>query len=98
MAGNILYFVVFAGMFALMMRFGCGAHVMGHRAKREDSSLNEPRDAAGNISPIQGGKGTDPVCGMSVNQAQAKSAVYQGHAYYFCSQACREKFEADPMS
>ena len=67
MMENILYFVFFAGMFALMMRFGCGAHVMGHHGNHVDSM-------------------------------QAKSAVYRGHAYYFCSPACREKFEAAPSS
>lgn len=98
MAANILYFVIFAGMFALMMRFGCGAHVMGHRGKHENSSSNRTRDAAENIGPNQSSHETDPVCGMSVNNAQAKSAVYDGQAYYFCSPACRDKFETNPVS
>lgn len=32
-----LYFLMWAGAFALMMRYGCGAHVMGHRHKHEGS-------------------------------------------------------------
>jgi hypothetical protein len=28
--GLLLYLLFFAGFFFLMMRFGCGAHVMGH--------------------------------------------------------------------
>ena len=40
----------------------------------------------------------DPVCGMTVRTAGAKSAVYDGHAYFFCSQDCRAKFEASPAS
>lgn len=28
--GTLLYFAVFAGLFFLMMRFGCGSHVTGH--------------------------------------------------------------------
>ena len=28
--GMVLYLLLFAGFFAVMMRFGCGAHVMGH--------------------------------------------------------------------
>ena len=28
--GNILYFLLWAGVFFFMMRFGCGAHIMGH--------------------------------------------------------------------
>ncbi|MEP7313096.1 MAG: YHS domain-containing protein [Pseudomonadota bacterium] len=33
---------------------------------------------------------------MSVLTAEATSTLHTGHAYYFCSQACREKFEAEP--
>jgi hypothetical protein len=27
---SLLYFLLSAGLFFVMMRFGCGAHVMGH--------------------------------------------------------------------
>ena len=97
MAANILYFVFFAGVFALMMRFGCGAHVMGHRAKHENSPLNGPSDATENESAIHGGQETDPVCRMIINKGQGKSAVWEDHAYYFCSPACRDKFETNPV-
>jgi len=38
----------------------------------------------------------DPVCGMTVSPDEARSAVHQGRTYYFCSDACRSKFVADP--
>ena len=39
----------------------------------------------------------DPVCGMEVSRTTAiDEFVYQGKAYYFCSGACREAFEAEP--
>jgi YHS domain-containing protein len=79
-----------------MMRFGCGAHVMGHRGKHDASSKESSGASA--IAPHQPFQSTDPVCGMSVDIAWAKSAVHDGHAYYFCSQACREKFEAEPAN
>jgi Cu(I)/Ag(I) efflux system membrane fusion protein len=45
--------------------------------------------------------GTDHVCGMTVDQAVARSAKhlseYQGKTYYFCSSACKKKFETDPV-
>jgi Cu+-exporting ATPase len=39
----------------------------------------------------------DPVCGMTVNPANAKH-VYEhvGESYYFCCAGCVEKFKADP--
>src|SRR5207253_2546864 len=41
----------------------------------------------------------DPVCGMSVDPGSAKhSAEYGGHTYCFCSQGCKTKFVADPVS
>lgn len=98
MMENILYFVFFAGLFAFMMRFGCGVHVMGHHGKNDDVSSNEQGETPANMSRNQTSQQTDPVCGMSVDPAQAKSAVYRGHAYYFCSPACREKFEVAPSS
>lgn len=39
----------------------------------------------------------DPVCGMDVNPATAAGeSTHEGKQYYFCSSACRAKFEADP--
>ena len=39
----------------------------------------------------------DPVCGMTVRTgATARSAVHDGHTYYFCSEGCRTRFAADP--
>jgi P-type Cu+ transporter len=38
----------------------------------------------------------DPVCGMTVDPAKARSATHAGQTYYFCSEGCRTKFTADP--
>jgi P-type Cu+ transporter len=58
-------------------------------------------DHQSNLAPAHAGHeptpAVDPVCGMSVNRESAKYRLsYQGHAYYFCGQRCRERFEADP--
>jgi len=40
----------------------------------------------------------DPVCGMTVDPAQAAgSFTHEGIAYHFCSTHCLEKFRADPV-
>ncbi|HZQ73823.1 MAG TPA: heavy metal translocating P-type ATPase [Burkholderiales bacterium] len=40
---------------------------------------------------------TDPVCGMTVEPAQAAARLdYKGQAYYFCSQHCLRAFRAAP--
>ncbi len=39
----------------------------------------------------------DPVCGMTIDADKAAGNVeYQGETYYFCSNSCKEKFEANP--
>jgi uncharacterized protein len=39
---------------------------------------------------------TDPVCGMTVDRSKALSAEYGGRTFYFCSEHCRQQFEAGP--
>ena len=90
---SLIYFLVIAGLFLFMMRFGCGAHVMGH-GHRHGGSGHSGHDSQ--KDPPAGA--TDPVCGMTVETASAKSSLYQGRAYYFCSPACRDKFEASPQA
>ena len=42
---------------------------------------------------------TDPVCGMTVDPAQAQeTAAYQSRTFYFCGASCRRKFAADPAA
>jgi L-lactate dehydrogenase len=39
----------------------------------------------------------DPVCGMQVNEHQAKHQMqYRDKTYYFCAQRCKASFEQDP--
>jgi P-type Cu+ transporter len=39
----------------------------------------------------------DVVCGMQVDPAKAAgSSQVGGKTYYFCSKACKTKFDADP--
>lgn len=41
--------------------------------------------------------GLDPVCGMEVNPVSAEAqSEYAGVTFYFCSQECRTKFDAEP--
>ena len=59
---------------------------------------NHPHAQSGNV-----GEAThfekDPVCGMNVDPGSAEhSAEYGGRTHYFCSQGCKTKFVADPVS
>lgn len=77
-------FLLFALFFFLLMRYGCGSHMMhGH----------------GNHGGDHGGKDTkhiDPVCDMEVKAEQGYGKMYQGALYRFCSKSCLDKFDNDP--
>ena len=50
---------------------------------------NELKQAIGSV--------IDPVCGMQVDPARARtSRVHEGKQYFFCCNSCAEKFAADP--
>lgn len=73
-------------LFVVMMRYGCGAHVMGGHGHHGHHGREGGTDEH------------DPVCGMAVSPtASSAASVHQGRTYYFCSRNCREKFEADPQ-
>jgi len=38
----------------------------------------------------------DPVCQMSISEAQVTTAQYNGQTYYFCSDQCKQLFLANP--
>jgi YHS domain-containing protein len=38
----------------------------------------------------------DPVCGMEVDTETAVRLEHGSHVHYFCAEACRAKFVADP--
>lgn len=85
---GLLSLLVFAGLFFLMMRYGCGAHMAhgghgGHAGHDSHSTNNE-------------GKHTDPVCGMEVEINQGYGKMHDGQLYRFCSRDCLDKFEVAP--
>jgi YHS domain-containing protein len=67
-----------------------------------------PWDSAGSSLPLWGRepchetrrhsmKVKDPVCGMLIEDSEAKArSTYQGKSYYFCTEECRKLFDQDP--
>lgn len=82
------WLLLWGGLFYLMMRYGCGAHMMGGHGGQDHGGH-------GNAAP--GGDVKDPVCGMTVDPKNAAAAaVRSGTTHYFCSTSCRDKFEQAP--
>ena len=92
---SLIYFLVWGGLIFLMLRFGCGAHVMGHG--RHGTGHGHEKAADDQLRWTPPDRDTDPVCGKTVRTADAKPSVYGGLVYYFCSRECRERFEAAPQ-
>lgn len=81
--GSLLLFAVF---FYLMMRFGCGAHMIhGHGGHSGHGDANVPQ-----------GDRKDPVCGMDVAEGEGYSKMREGRQLRFCSRQCLDKFELSP--
>lgn len=83
---GLLSLLLFGGLFFLMMRFGCGAHVMHGSHGHSHSS----KTGTGEIAPV------DPVCGMSVDPDSGYGKMHQGRLYRFCSRGCLDKFDIEP--
>ena len=84
---NVGWLLLWGGLFLVMMRYGCGAHVTGGHGRHAGHGGHEP---------AAGGKVRDPVCGMEVDPHTAVSVMHQGRTFYFCSASCRERFAKAP--
>ena len=85
---GLLSLLLFAVLFFVMMRFGCGAHIMhgGHGSHGGHQDGDSPA----------GGSSRDPVCGMSVAPDKGYGMSWSGRTYRFCSRRCLDQFEAAP--
>ncbi|MDE2493772.1 MAG: YHS domain-containing protein [Alphaproteobacteria bacterium] len=92
----LLYFALWAGLIFVIMRFGCGAHVMGHGHGAHDGRRDGTAAGGGSRPSAPPEMDIDPVCGMSVRTEGAKSSAYRGKVYYFCSAEHRDTFETAP--
>jgi YHS domain-containing protein len=61
------------------------------RSQKREAGQDRPRW----IAPPED---TDPVCGKIISTEHAKPSLCDGWVYYFCSQECRDIFEAAPAN
>ncbi len=70
-----------------------------HQHHDQTSHNHDGHDHAGHDHPAPkaGETATDPVCGMTVTiKPEARMRDFGGDTFYFCSDGCRTKFDADP--
>ena len=86
---GLLTLLLYAAFFYLMMRFGCGAHMVhGHGG--------HDHEGHGACGPGEGSD-KDPVCGMAVAPGQGYTKSYEGRVLNFCSRKCLDSFETEPQ-
>ena len=88
---GLVSLLLFAAFFYLMMRFGCGAHMVhgdhgGHASHGADVG-----------DGMVGSTAKDPVCGMAVQSGEGYAKMNQGRQFRFCSRRCLDQFEAEPQ-
>lgn len=107
---GILQIALLGGLFFLMMKFGCGSHSSGHGAhgNSKDAKKSKGGCCGGkkkSVIPAEEEEQTqealpnndvDPVCNQTVSTDQAKTSLYNGLVYFFCSNECRDEFENKP--
>ena len=91
--------LLYAGLFYLMMRFGCGAHMVhGHGGHgQNDHRGHDERSPSRPDALTAGLKAVDPVCGMEVAPDSGYTKVYAGRTFHLCSRPCLDTFEASPQ-
>ncbi|XYJ92569.1 Copper transporter (plasmid) [Cupriavidus necator] len=68
----------------------------GHGTANEHAPDQRDQRVSANGSPMPEASARDPVCGMAVKRDVPYQASYAGAQYFFCSSACKQRFEADP--
>ena len=66
----------------------------------KSQEISRPRSTSATVSPSDAPQEkpyTDPVCGMKAAANPDKSATHDGQTYYFCSNGCVTKFNANPQ-
>ena len=63
--------------------------------------MGKASDTAGAAAPAANAmpatEAVDPVCGMTVQVAEARyTSTYQGKTFVFCGIGCKESFDCDP--
>ena len=81
---GLVSLLLFAGAFFLMMRYGCGAHIVhgkhGRNGRNKSPEVNH----------------VDPVCGTQIIPDEGYGLMHDGKLYRFCSRNCLDKFEEKP--
>jgi YHS domain-containing protein len=82
---GLVSLLIFAVLFYVMMRFGCGAHMVhGHGEHDGGKGHGDSQH-------------TDPVCGKHVPTLEGYGKMHNAQPYRFCSRECLDAFEADPQ-
>ncbi len=79
--GSVILYGLF---FVLMMRFGCGSHLLHSIQKKRRKSEDGLKTRI------------DPVCGKKIGPHVGYALMYESTEHHFCSRQCLDAFESHP--
>lgn len=99
MSARTILFIIIGSLFLWIMRRS-GYRMMGHGGRgshdsgggQEKHSRHEQGSGRASSSLF-----LDHVCGMFVDPQASVSSRYRWQTYYFCSIACKENFDKEPV-
>ena len=105
MSGStILWIIIIGGLFYWMMRKGgCGMGHGGHGGHGRHGGHGSGGGEGEHSGPGQGSDSgsfqmvKDPACGMFVNPQNSINSRHMSETFYFCSSACKEDFDREPV-
>lgn len=98
---GLLTLLLFAGVFYVMMRYGCGAHMVhGHGGHSSHGSHASQGNSVGHAmrAEVPIASATDPVCGMDVDPKTNYGRRVAGKEFRFCSRKCLDRFDDNPSA
>jgi xanthine dehydrogenase accessory factor len=73
------------------------AELIQYRRQAATAGLAERDEREAIPAALAAGEAIDPVCGMTVEQANARyTSIQAGQTFYFCCAACQRTFEREP--
>lgn len=99
MGARTILFIIIGSLFLWMMRRSVHRR-MGHGGRGGHNSGGEQEGHSGHEQGSGRASSSlflDHVCGMFVDPQAAVSSHYKWQTYYFCSAACKENFDKEPL-
>ncbi len=92
---RVVFYLFLAILILTLLRSVIGLIAKGASGLFQPSQPESARRRSRDV-PLQGELKKDPVCGTYVSTASSVKKTLNGEVVHFCSEACRDKYAAEP--